>query len=223
MQVGKFPGWGTLHSSMASAEFIYVADPMCSWCWGFSPVFDGIRAEFGDRMSYRLIMGGLRPGPMAQVLDDGMRSSLSHHWDAVAERSGQPFNSAGLDREGWLYDTEPPARAVVTVRELSPEHEIEFFQTMQHAFYADAVDIVDPDSYPDLLAGIGVDPSGFRMRFDSPEMKAATQADYRHARELGIGGFPSVVVRKGDELALLTRGWAPLDRLVPALAGWLDT
>ena len=119
---------------MAEAEFIYIADPMCSWCWGFSPVLDGIQAEFGTRLSYRLIMGGLRPSPMAQELDDHMRGYLAHHWGAVAERSGQPFNHAALDREGWVYDTEPAARAVVTVRELAPEREIEFFQAVQRAF-----------------------------------------------------------------------------------------
>ncbi len=204
------------------AEFIYVADPMCSWCWGFSPVFEGMRREFGERFSYRLIMGGLRPGPMAQELDDHMRTYLAHHWEAVAERSGQPFNHQALERTGWLYDTEPPARAVVTMRTVAPEREIEFFGSVQRAFYAEAVDVVDPMSYPALVEELGVEAAPFMEHFDSDEMKAATQADYRHARELGIGGFPSVVVRKGEDLALLTRGWAPLDRLVPALAGWLD-
>lgn len=151
-----------------------------------------------------------------------MREYLSRHWGAVAERSGQPFNLAALQREGWLYDTEPPARAVVTVRAMAPEREIEFFQRVQRAFYAEAVDVVAPDSYPALVAGVDIDPPAFLERFRSEEMKAATQADYRQARELGIGGFPSVVVRKGEQLALLTRGWAPLERLVPALNEWLD-
>lgn len=205
-----------------STEFIYIADPMCSWCWGFSPVFEGLREEFGDRMSFRLIMGGLRPGPMARLLDDHMRSYLTRHWEAVAERSGQPFNMDGLQREGWLYDTEPPARAVVTMRRLAPDREIEFFQIVQQAFYADAVDVVDPRAYPPLVARLGESTGDFMDRFESEEMRDATRADFRQAQELGIGGFPSVVVRKGEQLALLTRGWAPLDRLVPALAGWLE-
>ncbi|MDH5427723.1 MAG: DsbA family protein, partial [Nitrospirota bacterium] len=28
---------------MMSPTLIYVADPMCSWCWGFSPVLEEIR------------------------------------------------------------------------------------------------------------------------------------------------------------------------------------
>ena len=31
-----------------SKHFLYVADPMCSWCWGFSPVIDKIDETFGE-------------------------------------------------------------------------------------------------------------------------------------------------------------------------------
>lgn len=211
-------------SMQAGAEFLYVADPMCSWCWGFSPVFDGVQAHFGDRLTYRMVMGGLRPGPSAQELDDHLRATLQHHWQAVAERSGQPFNEEGLARKDWLYDTEPPSRAVVTMREVEPSAEIPFFKSLQRAFYAEAIDVVDETTYPALIERLemAVDPDIFMQRFRSDEMQKATWADFRHARELGIGGFPSVIVAKGDEMALLTRGWAPLERLVPALEGWLD-
>jgi len=44
------------------AHLLYVADPMCSWCWGFAPVIADICAAFGDRLPVRPVMGGLRPG-----------------------------------------------------------------------------------------------------------------------------------------------------------------
>lgn len=185
-------------------------------------MFRGLREHFADTFHYRLVMGGLRPGPAGQLLDDHMRTYLTHHWEAVAERSGQSFNLAALQRADWTYDTEPPARAVVTMRALSPESELGFFERVQRAFYAEAVDVVDEATYPDLVAPFEVDAAAFMALFDSDDMKAATLADFRQARELGINGFPAVVVRRGPELALLTRGWAPLDRLVPALEGWLS-
>ena len=30
---------------MDGLHFIYFADPMCSWCWGFAPVIEKIAAE----------------------------------------------------------------------------------------------------------------------------------------------------------------------------------
>ena len=90
-------------------EVIYVGDPMCSWCWGIAPVIDGI-AKRSD-VSVRVVVGGLRPGPAAQQLDESLRDLLLHHWDQVSAKTGQPLNPAGLDRDNWVYDTELPARA----------------------------------------------------------------------------------------------------------------
>ena len=28
------------------AEFVYVGDPMCSWCWGFAPVLDQLAGHY---------------------------------------------------------------------------------------------------------------------------------------------------------------------------------
>jgi len=39
----------------------YFADPMCSWCWGFSPVMETIVRAFPD-LPMSLIINGLRTG-----------------------------------------------------------------------------------------------------------------------------------------------------------------
>ena len=33
---------------MDGLHFIYFADPMCSWCYGFSPVMRQLRGRYGD-------------------------------------------------------------------------------------------------------------------------------------------------------------------------------
>ena len=49
---------------MDSLRFIYFADPMCSWCWGFAPVIEQtLRRRYGEAIPVRLVLGGLRPGP----------------------------------------------------------------------------------------------------------------------------------------------------------------
>ena len=49
-------------SSAEKPHLLYVADPMCSWCYGFSPVIGAVAGHFGDRLPVRLLMGGLRAG-----------------------------------------------------------------------------------------------------------------------------------------------------------------
>ena len=36
----------------------YLADPMCSWCWGFTPAIEALRDEFRDRAKIALVLGG---------------------------------------------------------------------------------------------------------------------------------------------------------------------
>ena len=101
-------------------HLLYIADPMCSWCWGFAPVIAEIRERFMARLPVHLVMGGLRPGTSRQM-DETSKVETRHHWEHVQEASGQPFDFGFFDREGFVYDTEPAARAVVVLRRAGPE------------------------------------------------------------------------------------------------------
>jgi putative protein-disulfide isomerase len=200
-------------------ELVYVGDTMCSWCWGFAPTIDALGEHYSFAM--RLVNGGLRPGPGAQVLEDGLRSYLIHHWDQVAAASGQPFNEKALAGDGWVYDTEYPARAVVTMRALSPNHEFEWFKRLQRAFYSEAIDITDGAVYPGLLADFPVDVDDFVAQLDDEKSRLAAWEDFEEARSLQATGFPTLLLRAGSEMATVTRGYRSFDDIEPYLTTYL--
>ena len=201
-------------------EFVYVGDPMCSWCWGFAPVAQRMRDVYD--VPLRVVVGGLRPGTEAAELDDHFAGVLGHHWDQVEAASGQPFDRAILERrDGWRYDTEVPAIAVVTMRELNVPLTLQFHSRLQRAFYAEGIDITDPAAYPELIADFDVDPDAFIQLFSSDEMKTRAWSDFAEARSLGVSGFPTLLARDGAEWAVLTRGFVPGDKLLPALSDYL--
>ena len=45
---------------MSDLRFVYFADPMCSWCYGFSPVITALAERFEGRLGLQVVMGGLR-------------------------------------------------------------------------------------------------------------------------------------------------------------------
>ncbi len=201
-------------------EFVYVGDPMCSWCWGFAPVLE--RMETVYEVPIRVVVGGLRPGPEAEVLDDRLQSLLGHHWLQVEKASGQSFDHTFLDRrDGWRYDTELPATAVVAIRSLDEKLALPFHTRLQQSFYVEGVDITDPSVYPDLVAGFDVDADEFGRRLESEEIRHRTWDDFAEARSLGVSGFPTLLVFDGERHGVVTRGFAPSDRLLPALSDWL--
>ena len=69
----------------------YFADPMCSWCWGFSPVLDQIKARFGDKLKVALMMGGLRPGTTEPMTPE-LRDEILHHWVQVNKLTNQQWS-----------------------------------------------------------------------------------------------------------------------------------
>ena len=204
----------------ADLEFVYVGDPMCSWCWGFAPVLEKLEERYAIPMS--TVVGGLRPGSDAEPLNSSMRNTLEHHWHQVAERTGQPFDHRGLDREGWVYDTELPARGVVTMRDMSSKDTLAFFTRLQRAFYAEAVDVTDPAVYPELVTDFSVDAATFMDRLVGDASREAAWQDFMHARRLGISGFPALLLKMDDGYALVTRGYMPYEQIEPALTAWLE-
>jgi putative protein-disulfide isomerase len=190
----------------------YFADPMCSWCWGFAPVFDAVKQTYGDRLKFSLIMGGLRPGTTEAVTDE-FRDEILHHWRDVHQRTRQDFKFDGAMPAGFIYDTEPPSRALVTVGELKPEVALDFFKTLQSAFYAEQKDVTQKGTLSDIASQYDVRQSEFIKRFESDEMKEKTRAHFYKARQLGVRGFPTLVLQTGSDYQLITRGYQSFEEI----------
>lgn len=196
-----------------TAEIIYVADPMCSWCWGLAPQMEALVSTRPD-LALRVVMGGLRPGRFAAIVDDRLASTLAHHWHEVAQRTGQPFDYSILETRGWLYDTEPSCRAVVTMREIQPESTLRYFTRIQRAFYTEGCIPTDGELLTDLAGETGADRRRFRELFESERIRSLTEADFSQSQSWGITGFPTVLARSGDRVRPIARGYTP----APAMA-----
>ncbi len=204
------------------SEIIYVGDPMCSWCYGFSSVIQTLFRKYRNSVRMTLRMGGLHPGN-DYVVTDAYRRFLLGHWNEIAERTGQRFSFGILDKLGWIYDTEKACRAAVVVRTLRPGSEYPYFAAIQAGFYALNRDPHDPDSFAEAAAEFGIAREEFLAAYADDAVKAETAGDFEWARSLGVNGFPTVLVRDRRGLAVLTRGYQPLQALEEPLATWLGT
>ena len=208
---------------MREPHLVYFADPMCSWCWGFSPVIEAIAERFGPLLPIRLVLGGLRPWTKEPMTAHD-RANVRNHWQHVHEASGQPFDFAFLDREHFVYDTEPSSRAVVVLRRRGVAMALVALRRIQYAFYAENKDITDIDTLTELVAGLGVDPADFRDEFDGEAAIEETRDDFAIAQAIGVRGFPTLIVGEGENnrYTLVTKGFQPGAHILPALAQWID-
>jgi putative protein-disulfide isomerase len=193
----------------------YFADPMCSWCWGFSPVIETLRDAYRDRMKIALVLGGLRH-ETAPTTAAG-REEILHHWHQVHARTGQPFRFEDALPPGFVYDTEPACRAVVTVGAIDPTLIFPLFKAIQRAFYAEGRDVTQPGVLADLAAELGVGKQAFLPAFDSDAARARTQAHFRQARQAGVRGFPALILQQDARLTPVSSGCQPLDTVRAAI------
>lgn len=203
-------------------RLVYFADPMCSWCWGFAPVAEAALERFGAEAPLLLFLGGLRPGT-TEPLDEAGKQTIREHWEHVHEASGQPFDHDFFARDGFVYDTEPPCRAVVAVRRVAPGTALAFLHHLQRAFYGANRDVTDRATLCDLAEEFGMAREAFAESFDAEETRRETIQDFTTARRLGITGYPTLLGAEEDGRAVaLTVGFQPWDRIEPLIALWLS-
>jgi putative protein-disulfide isomerase len=205
-------------------ELVLAADPMCSWCYGFGKEME-ILLQRRPGTSLKIVLGGLRAGA-TDVLDDAGKQFRLRHWAKVEDASGLPFNREGLlARTGFVYDTEPVCRAVVTARILRPEADIlKVFRAFQHAFYVDALDTTDGAVLADVgsraLAELGhpVSAEEFSATWNKQSTIEDAATDFAAARAMGASSFPTLFLKQSGTLRRVGDGYAHVDELEKQLA-----
>ena len=208
-------------------HLIYIADPMCSWCYGFGPELQGLLNMLPDAR-LDIIVGGLRAFN-TETMDAEKRNMILGHWKHVEEASGLPFTRDGMSQPGFIYDTEPACRTVVAARTLADDLPsgaiLDLFHAIQHAFYADGKDVTDLH----LLAEIAVaslnkttgansfDTESFYETLTAPMTMEEARQDFAQTQRWGINGFPALLLEHENALHMIANGYTKTANLIAAL------
>lgn len=198
----------------------YFADPMCSWCWGFSPVIDAIKETYADQVKVALMLGGLRPGTTEPMTTE-LRDEILHHWHEVQRHSGQAFVFENAMPAGFVYDTEPPSRAVIAVAMINPEATFPYFKSVQAAFYTQSQDVTQAQTLTTLAETHHIAAPDFLEQFHSEDVKEKTRLHFQQSRLAGVRGFPTVLLQDASGPTLLTSGYRAFEELRPGIDAWL--
>lgn len=198
-------------------SLVYITDPMCSWCYAFGPQLEILVEQYP--FTLEILMGGLRPGPGgATPLNQQMKQALAGEWKLINTQTGMPFDFSNLERQGWMYDTELPARAVVAVRGRHPEITKDWLTRLQTAFYAEAQDITGLSVYPALIREFpSVDPDWFLSELSSENSRKLAWQDFSRSRNMGVTGYPTLMLQDGHRTVPLNFGYRPASELFPLI------
>ena len=201
-------------------QLIYVGDPMCSWCYGFGPEMQKALDSLDNKVQFSVVMGGLRPYNTERIAD--MHDFLKEHWEHVHAASGQPFNFAILSDTTLIYDTEPACRAVVIARSMQPATAFAFFKDVQYAFYFKNKDIRQPEAYRSICAKHDINYDLFAEKFSDEKSRKLSEKDFERTAELGVRGFPTLLLQHSGKTHVITRGYEKAEKVVEAVEARLE-
>ena len=205
---------------------LYIADPMCSWCYGFGPELNAL-LEGLPGLPIEVVVGGLRAFNTT-VMNDAMREELMTHWEKVHEISGLTMLDNAINQADFIYDTEPACRAVVTARTLSAQAALPVFHAIQQAFYGEGRDVTRGDILAEVacaaLARAGVEHTAdnFMTLWSSAQMRQATLDDFNLVKNWNINGFPMLILDRNGQLDMVSSGYARMPALVDQLQLLVD-
>lgn len=184
----------------------YFADPMCSWCWGFSPVISEIKKNYASQLKIALVMGGLQAGETSPI-SASSREEIFHHWQQVEELVGQEFSFKNALPKGFIYNTEPACRAVTTVSAIDATKTFAYFTAIQSAFYTKNQDVTRTDCLLQLADECRINTEKFLTLFQSEKQQEIVNKNFDFTKKAGITGFPTLILNKPEQLDIITRGY----------------
>ncbi|MFD9393564.1 DsbA family protein [Streptomyces sp. NPDC060000] len=204
-------------------KLIYVFDAYCGWSHGFSPTIREV-ISLHPEVDVEVVSGGLFTGSRrVPIREFGYVQGANAK---IAELTGAEFGEAydRLIADGsFVMDSQAAARGLAALRQAAPARAAELATALQHAFYVDGLSLSDPAIYRKVAERTALDADDVAAALEAPETRAAAEADFARAVELGVNAFPTLLAAAGRDITVLARGQATTDDVERRLAAFAAT
>ncbi len=174
----------------------YVHDPMCSWCWGFRPIWKEIYEKLDKDIEVKYLLGGLAPDSN-EIMPKAMQQDIAGYWKKIQDHiPNTEFNFDFWENCQPRRSTYPACRAVIAARKQKPEIERAMIEAIQTAYYLDAKNPSDDETLIAIAESFSLDTAQFSDDLNSEEVQQNLDDEIRFAQKIGARGFPSMILEK---------------------------
>lgn len=178
----------------------YFHDPMCSWCWGYRPVWQQLKAALPADIKVENVLGGLAPDTDAPMPDE-LKKQIQAHWRRIRMELGTAFNFDFWSNNTPRRSTYPACRAVLAADRQGQQEEM--IEAIQQAYYLRALNPSDIAALEQLATELELDVERFCSDVESGELNEALMQQVSFSRSANIAGFPSLLLRcDGEEFPI---------------------
>ncbi|HWV64385.1 DsbA family protein [Chitinophaga sp.] len=196
-------------------RFIYIYDPLCGWCYGFTSVVQQLQERNNWNMQFDILSGGMITGDNRHSFSSMKAFILREHTN-VENMTGAKFGAAFLEKllpSEEIMDSEKPGIALTVFKQYQPENAITFAHDMQVALNYNGQSLNNDSTYRSLIRKFSLPEDQFISRLHDENYRYETQQEFQLIQNWGITGFPAAILDTGKQLYLCARGYTPLDQL----------
>ncbi len=208
-----------LSAPQKKIDLYYVTDPICSHCWALEPVLRKFTEQYGQYFNMHTLMGGLleKWDGFADV-SNGINGpeDVAGHWREVGEHSRMP-----IDGTVWLTDPIEssfiPSRVFKVIQQQNSEIATAFLRRAREALFAFNKNIAKDDILIELVNQVGLDGEKIVAQSKLPDADTSLQEDFQLVRQLGVRGFPTIILLNEEKKGAKIGGARSLEQYVSAL------
>ncbi|MCF6225748.1 MAG: DsbA family protein [Xanthomonadales bacterium] len=169
----------------------YIHDPMCSWCWGYRPTWQKLKAALPASVEVKNLLGGLA-ADNEQAMPIDMQQTIASHWHKIQSLLGTEFNFDFWSQCKPRRDTYKACRAVLAAANQGREEDM--IEAIQRAYYLRAMNPSEIDTLVHLAVEQDLDEKTFQRDLTTGATDNKFRDQRQQTRYLGANSFPSLVL-----------------------------
>jgi len=198
-------------------KIIYVFDPLCGWCYGFSKVMAEFYSKNKGNYDFEIVSGGMVTGDRVEPIGKiapYIKNALKDVENASGIKFGKKFIEETLEKGTIIFNSVPPSIAITIVKKEKPEFAIPFAEAIQKAIYYDGIDPNNIEEYSIIATSFGFDKNEFTKKQSDVTFLKLTEKDFQLSDSLKVNGFPTVFyVNDKNQAQAISRGFVSLEVL----------
>jgi putative protein-disulfide isomerase len=196
-------------------KILYIFDPLCGWCYGFSPVIQKIQEDYKSKVDVDIISGGMvvgdRVGPVGAFADYILKA-LPRLKELTGVEFGEAYISQLRDNSLFLSSLKPSI-ALEVFKSFNEKDTIVFASSIQKLHYIEGKSLEDDSVYLELIKSYNIDSVEFLTKLNSDNYRVETTNLFKMIQEWGITGFPAVIFIKNEAFYLIAKGYVDIENL----------
>jgi len=189
---------------------IYVFDPLCGWCYGFSPVISKIASTYKDIFSIETVCGGMITGDQIGLIKQ-KAPFLKKAIALVTQHTGAEFSRYFIDTvlldSSRIMTSVQSSIAIMICKEMKPKSLFSFIEELHKYIYITGIDMAKEEAYLELAKQFNIPEEEFLLKMKDIKYKEVAIKEFNKAEQLGIQSFPALLLSKNGKYKIISNGY----------------